>query len=128
MPPEFLLDRNMGKVTPARLAELGWRVHRIAEHFPDDAQDTADEVWVEFALERGWVPLCKDGRIKGRAREHEPLGRYRGVLFYLDNQRLLIEEMVRRIHGAQAQVYRAVRREGPAIYAIGDGVIRRTWP
>ncbi|WP_424923876.1 hypothetical protein [Actinophytocola oryzae] len=26
------------------LAELGWRVHRTAEHFPNDAQDVEDEV------------------------------------------------------------------------------------
>ncbi|MFK0169222.1 toxin-antitoxin system, toxin component, PIN family protein [Streptomyces sp. NPDC090306] len=127
-PPEFLFDRNLGKSVPARLAALGWRVHLITVEFPDDAQDIPDETWIAHGLRRGWHPLCKDGRIKTRAHEREPLVDAAGVLFYLDNQQLPIAEMVRRIHGAQADIYRAARRKGPAAYAIGSDGLRRTWP
>jgi len=127
-PPEFLFDRNLGKLVPSRLAALGWRVHLMADEFPNDGQDTPDEVWIEHGLARGWVPLCKDGRIKGRAGEREPVERRNAVLFYLDNQRLRFEEMARRIHTAQAGIYRAVARGGPAIYAISANGVRRTWP
>ncbi|MDT0380781.1 toxin-antitoxin system, toxin component, PIN family protein [Streptomyces sp. DSM 42041] len=113
---------------PARLAELGWRIRRIAEEFDNDAQAVPDEEWVEFGLVRGWVPLCKDGRIKGRAHEREPLERLSGVLFYLNNQSLRIDAMVDRIHRARADVHRAVARGGPAVYAITDSGIARTWP
>ncbi|MCX5161633.1 hypothetical protein OOK39_20490 [Streptomyces sp. NBC_00264] len=58
---------------PTRLAELGWHIHLIAEEFPDDAQDISDEAWIAYGLERGWHPLCKDGRIKTRAHERQPL-------------------------------------------------------
>lgn len=127
-PPEFLLDRNLGKAVPRRLAELGWRVQRIGDRFADDAQHVPDEEWVEYGLARGWVPLCKDGRIKGRAHEREPIERLSGVLFYLDNQQLLIDEMVSRIHQSQVRIYRAVARGGPAIYSIGEASITLTWP
>lgn len=127
-PPEFLLDRNLGKTVPVRLTELGWKVHRIAEFFPNDAQEVEDEEWISLGLDYGWVPLCKDGRIKTRTHERQPLEERNGVLFYLDNQQLRLDEMVRRIHGAQAEIYRAVHRGGPATYAIGDCAIRRTWP
>lgn len=126
--PEFLFDRNLGKSVPNRLAELGWIVHLIAAEFPDDAQDIPDEAWITYGLERGWHPLCKDGRIKARAHERQPLVDKNAVLFYLDNQQLPISEMVRRIHGAQQEIYRAAEKEGPAAYAIGLEGIRRTWP
>ncbi|WP_443035050.1 toxin-antitoxin system, toxin component, PIN family protein [Streptomyces sp. BE133] len=124
--PEFLLDRNLGKTVPTRLAELGWRIHLIAED-PDDAQDISDEAWIAYGLERGWHPLCKDGRIKTRAHERQPLVDEAGVLFYLDNQQLPIAEMVRRIHAAQDEIYRVATRKGPAAYAIGADGLRLTW-
>lgn len=122
------MDRNLGKTVPARLTALGWHLHLVADEFPDDGQQTPDEEWVEHALVRGWVPLCKDGRIRGRDREREPLERLAGVLFYLDNQSLRIEEMVQRIHRARVQIDRAVKRGGPAVYAIKNDGISKAWP
>ena len=128
-PPEFCFDRNLGKTLPARLAELGWVVHRIADIFPNDAQEISDQDWMAAALARGWVPFCKDGRIRGRDHERLPLEVHGGLMFYLDNQQLPLDEMVRRVHQVQAAVYRAVRRGGPAVYAIRrECRIERTWP
>ncbi|MFI0943599.1 toxin-antitoxin system, toxin component, PIN family protein [Streptomyces sp. NPDC021020] len=126
--PEFCVDRNLGRAVPAHLIALGWRLHLIADVFPDDAQDIADEDWIRYGLEHQWVPLCKDGRIKGKEHERRPLLDHSAVLFYLDNQQLRIDEMVRRIHRAQPEIVRAVGRKGPAAYAIGELAIRRTWP
>jgi hypothetical protein len=117
VPPEF-----------EGLAELDWQVHRAGEHFPNDAQDVADQDWLEYGLQRGWTPLCKDGRIKGRSSEREPLERHEAVLFYLDNQRLRRAEMVERFHNSQIRIYAAVSRGGPAAYAVNAEGIRRTWP
>jgi len=107
---------------------LGWTVHRITDHFPNDAQDVEDEVWLAHGLEQGWSPMCKDGRIKGRDAERAPLERHDGVLFYLDNQRLLVAEMIDRFHHNQQAIYRAVDRGGPRTYAVGATDIRATWP
>ena len=126
--PEFCIDRNLGRSLPVLLTEQGWRLHLMAEEFPNDGQDVADEDWIEYGLKRGWMPLCKDGRIKGRDHERAPLVAHAGVLFYLDNQSLLVEDMFRRIHQSQAVIHRAVARGGPAAYAIGADAIRRTWP
>jgi hypothetical protein len=113
---------------PAELARLGWRIHRITDEFPDDAQKVPDEDWITNGLERGWVPLCKDGRIKGRAAERNPLVTYEATLFYLDNQRLLVAEMVARFVANRSHIERAARRGGPAIYAVSADTIRKTWP
>ena len=77
MPPEFFLDRNLGRRVAEELRQLGWIVHRIAEVFPADAQNVPDEDWIRHGLGCGWVPLSKDGRIKTRDREIEPSGRVR---------------------------------------------------
>jgi hypothetical protein len=74
------------------------------------------------------VPLCKDGRIKGRGEERSPLVAYAATLFYLDNQRLPIAEMVRRFHEARHKIERRVRRGGPAIYAVTAGGVEKRWP
>lgn len=108
--------------------ELGWKLHLMAGEFPDDGQNIQDEVWVEHAFANGWVPLCKDGRIRGRDSEREPVERHKGVLFYMDNQQLRIDEMVRRIHQAKGSIEGVVARGGPAIYAIKQAGITKTWP
>lgn len=127
-PLEFLFDRGMGKSVPEELQRRGWLVHRITDVFPDDAQQTPDEEWIEYGLVRGWVPLCKDGRIRGRSKEHNPLIVHGGILFHLDNQRLPIVEMVARFEANLRQIERAVSRGGPAIYAVSAATIRKTWP
>lgn len=64
MPPEFFLDRGLGRRLAEELTDLGWIVHRAAAHFPDDAQHVADEDWLDYGMARGWSPLCKDGGSK----------------------------------------------------------------
>jgi PIN like domain len=113
---------------PSELERSGWRIHRITDEFPNDAQDIPDEKWIEHGLVRGWVPLCKDGRIKGRARERNPLVVFEAALFYLDNQQLRIAEMVSRFETNRERIERAARRGGPAIYAVSAMAIRKTWP
>ncbi|HEY3749178.1 MAG TPA: hypothetical protein VGL80_08265 [Pseudonocardiaceae bacterium] len=128
MPPEFFLDRGLGRGVAEGLTALGWSVHRVTEHFENDAQDIPDEEWLEYGLSHGWTPLCKDGRIKGRHHERVPLEVHSAVLFYLDNQCLVRRDMISRFHAAEQQIHRAVLRGGPAAYAVSANGIRRTWP
>ncbi|MEZ0341721.1 hypothetical protein ACAG25_17275 [Mycobacterium sp. pV006] len=110
------------------MTELGWRIHRVVDHFPNDAQDVADDVWMRYGLERGWYPLHKDGRIRGTEAERRPLIEYDAPMFYLDNQQLRIDDMVQRFHSAQRQIYTKARNSGAACFAVSSGGIRRTWP
>lgn len=103
-------------------------MHRIADHFANDAQEIDDDQWIGYGLQRGWVPLCKDGRIKGRDCERQPLETYRAVLFYLDNQQLTRAEMVARFHRHRADIERRVRRGGPAACAVRANRVDKTWP
>lgn len=96
LPPEFFLDRNLGRRVAEGLRSCGWIVHRIGEVFPDDGQDVPDEEWITHGLDRSWVPLSKDGRIKTRDLEIQPVLEREAVLFYLDNQQLRSNEIDRK--------------------------------
>ncbi|KES07593.1 toxin-antitoxin system, toxin component, PIN family protein [Streptomyces toyocaensis] len=128
MPPEFFLDRNLGRRVAEGLKAAGWEVHRIGDVFPDDGQDIADEVWIAHGLDRSWVPLSKDGRIKTRDLEIRPVLDRQAVLFYLDNQQLRALDMVERLVAHEDAIHRAVARGGPAAYAVRHDRIERTWP
>jgi len=45
-PPEFFLDRGLGRTTAANLRAAGLTVHLLAELYPADGDDIADEVWI----------------------------------------------------------------------------------
>ncbi len=45
-PPEFFLDRSLGKITASRLRLAGYVIHLIAEHYPTDASTIPDEIWI----------------------------------------------------------------------------------
>lgn len=128
MPPEFFLDRNLGRRVWEGLKALGWTVHCIGDVFPEDAQDVPDEEWIRHGLDRSWVPLSKDGRIKTRDLEIQPVLERRAVFFYLDNQQLRASEMVRRPEAHRELIHRAVENGGPAAYAVRHDRIERTWP
>lgn len=128
MPPEFFLDRNLGRRVAEGLRVSGWTVHRIGDFFPDDGQNVPDEEWITHGLGQSWVPLSKDGRIKTRDLEIRPVLEREAVLFYLDNQQLRSVEMVERLVARRDAIHRAVEKGGPAAYAVRHDRIERTWP
>ncbi|WP_405880452.1 hypothetical protein OG762_18685 [Streptomyces sp. NBC_01136] len=70
----------------------------------------------------------KDGRIKTRDLEIQPVLDRCAVLFCLDNQQLRSLEMVERLDVHRSAIYRAVEKGGPAAYAVRQGGLDRTWP
>jgi hypothetical protein len=65
--PEFFVDRSLGPETAGVLRGFGWIVHLINDFFPNDAQETADEDWIAYGLQRGWGDLSA-GRRSSHAR------------------------------------------------------------
>ncbi|MGH3858031.1 hypothetical protein [Actinokineospora sp.] len=45
MPPEFFLDRGLGRGVAEQLTQRGWIVHGATDHFPNDAQCVEDADW-----------------------------------------------------------------------------------
>ncbi|MGA6170813.1 toxin-antitoxin system, toxin component, PIN family protein [Streptomyces sp. NPDC012600] len=128
MPPEFFLDRNLGRRVADGLRERGWIVHHIGDAFPEDGQRIADEEWIDHGLRRAWVPLSKDGRIKTRDAEIQPVLDHKAVFFYLDNQQLPSIQMVERLDTHRTAIHQAIEKGGPSAYAVRHDRIERTWP
>src|SRR6266699_2922851 len=74
-PPEFLIDRSLGRVLlPAALREAGLIVRTLADVYGETAaQDVADSKWISLAAQNNWVVLCKDDRIRRRPAERDAL-------------------------------------------------------
>ena len=60
MTPVYFTDRDLGKQFPGILAQSGFAVERHDQHF---AYDAADEKWLRFVGERGWIAVTHDRRI-----------------------------------------------------------------
>lgn len=125
-PPEFFLDRSLGKSTARLLREEGLVVHLIADHYEDDAQNVPDEQWITNGCRRGWVLLTKDKRIRYRTGELAALD---GHLFCLVGGNATVAEMAGRLVTAVPAITRAVHRHPAGFWHISaDGSVRRMWP
>lgn len=110
------------------LAEAGWRVHRIAEHFPDDGQKTSDPEWIRYGVDQGWALLTQDLRIRYRADELASLQDSAGVMFVLANGNLTIRERVDYFIANRQAIHSAAAGSGPALYKIYADRIAKIWP
>lgn len=127
-PPEFFLDRCLGKIVARLLRESGWPLHVVAEEFPNDGQDTSDQEWITYGLAKGWALLTQDKRIRYRADELIAVSDGRGVMFCLSNGNLLIAERVARFEASREKIVRAAKAVSPALYFVYEDDIGRKWP
>jgi hypothetical protein len=124
---EFFFDRSLGKVSARRLRELGYVVHLIAEYYFDDAQETADEVWISEGCRRGWVLLTKDRRIRYRA--HELSALRGGFMFCLSDGNADLAAIAETWSAAMPAIERAVDRGATGFWHVyADGSIKQMWP
>jgi len=102
-PPEFFVDRSLGKSVVEALCEVGLTVYSMADVYGEArAQRLADEVWLRDAGRRDWIVLTKDDAIRRRAGRAGRSHRCRGPGLLPD-------------HGptARSRADRAVRRQPP---------------
>lgn len=126
-PPEFFLDRSLGKTPANQLREAGYLVHLIAEHYPADATKIPDETWIAEGCSRGWALLTKDKRIRYRAEELAAL--HRGHLFCLSGGNMGVDMMSQALLSAMPRIARAVATQRTGFWHVyRDGTIRRMWP
>lgn len=126
-PPEFFLDRSLGKGSARRLRELGLAIHLIAEFYPDDAADIADEEWIAEGCRRGFVLLTKDKRIRYRAEELAAL--QGGLMFCLADGNADLDTIAHVFAEAAPAIVKAVSRGAVGFWHVyKDGSIKRMWP
>jgi hypothetical protein len=125
-PPEFFLDRSLGKTPAQRLRQAGHVVHLIADFYPGDATEIPDPVWIAEGCARGWILLTKDRKIRYRTEELAALD---GHLFCLADGNLTREAMADRFLLAMPAIRRAVSHHSEGFWHVhNDGRITRMWP
>lgn len=125
-PHEFFLDRSLGKTTAARLREAGYRINLIADFYPLDAADIADEQWIKDGCSRGWILLTKDQRIRYRPSE---LGALNGRMFCLASGNQNLSEQADTLLRAMPAIMGACAANPIGFWKIyADGRLRKTWP
>jgi len=97
-----------------------WRVHVIADHFPDDAAAVEDPQWTEYGLARGWSLLTQDVRIANQPTVLALLRRYSASIHRLDSAELPVRVRADRFHSRQAVTYQHVRDRRTGFYVIGE--------
>lgn len=94
-----------------RLREAGYSVHLIADYYPDDATDVADEERIADGCSRGWTLLPKDKKIRFRAWELAALD---GHLFGLSDGNATIDTMVATFVSAMPRIELIIDQDPPA--------------
>ena len=124
-PPEFFVDRSLGKTVTEGLRELGWRVTAINQVYAEDAQRISDGEWLAYGFSHGWAALTKDKKIR-RGADYLAAA---GPIFALSNGNLSLAAMVAAFDAPRAQIWLAAsiatRREFWMIY---DSRIHRQDP
>jgi hypothetical protein len=123
-PPNFLIDRSLGRGFAARMRACGWTVTLINDVFPNDAQEVTDEDWIRYGCAQGWAALTKDRRIR-RSPQFEAATR---PIFALSDGNLPIAEMVRRFDSQRTRIWNVALSEQREFWVVYGSRIRRQYP
>ncbi len=128
-PPEFFVDRSLGKSIVAGLRDAGLVVHSMADVYGEAiGQGLHDEVWLHDVAERGWAILTKDDAIRRRPAEREALVGAGARVFILTKADLRAAEQTARFVSNRNRILRQARRPGPYIYGVYESGLKRLWP
>jgi len=126
LPPEFLLDRNLGtKIVPGLLRDAGWSVVTLADIYGEQAgQLTRDETWLAYAGEQGLAVLMLDKRIRYNPLEHQALVASRVNAFCLTSGSLTGQAQAEQFLAHERAIMRATAVQGPSLHMISRSGMR----
>lgn len=128
-PPEFFIDRSLGKSIAEGLRECGLTVHTMASVYGEKAaQSLEDQVWLRDAGNKGWVVLTKDDAIRRRPAERDALIGAGVRVFCLTSAQLRGSEQTERFVQNRHRIIRQARKPGPYIYGVYEKRLSRLWP
>jgi hypothetical protein len=128
-PPEFFVDRSLGKSVVKALRAKGLIVHSMADVYGEErAQRLNDEVWLRDAGERDWVVLTKDDAIRRRPAERDALTEAAVRVFCLTTAQLRSAQQIERFIENRHRILRQARNPGPYIYGVYKDGLKRLRP
>lgn len=128
-PPEFFVDRSLGKSIVVELRKAGLQVRSMADVYGErTGQGLADETWLADAGKNNWVVLTKDDAIRRRPAERDALIEAKVRVFCLTNRSLRGAEQAARFLTNRDRILRIAHTPGPYIYGVYATGLRRLWP
>lgn len=128
-PPEFFVDRSLGKSIAEGLRACGLIVHTMASVYGEEtAQRLPDDVWLRDAGANGWIVLTKDDAIRRRPSERDAFIEAGVRVFCLTSAQLHGEEQLACFIQNRHRMIRQARKPGPYIYGVYEGRVSRLWP
>jgi hypothetical protein len=128
-PPEFFVDRSLGKSIVEALRAQGLTVHSMADIYgEDEAQRLADEVWLRDAGKNDWIVLTKDDAIRRRPAERDALTEAAVRAFCLTTAQLRGAEQINRFVRNRHRILNQARKQGPYIFGVYESGLKRLWP
>jgi aryl-alcohol dehydrogenase-like predicted oxidoreductase len=128
-PPEFFVDRSLGRSIVDGLRAAGLTVHSMADVYGEGrAQRLPDEVWLRDAGKRSWVVLTKDDAIRRRPAERDAMIDAAARVFCLTTAKLRGVEQTERFVHNRHRIIRQARKPGPYIYGVYEKGLKRLWP
>jgi uncharacterized protein with PIN domain len=128
-PPEFFIDRSLGKSIADGLRACGYTVHTMASVYGEKkAQRLPDRIWLRDAGRSDWIVLTKDDAIRRRPAERDALVEAGVRAFCLTSAQLRASEQTKRFVDNRHRILRQARKPGPYIYGVYERRIARLWP
>lgn len=128
-PPEFFVDRSLGKSIVEGLRAVGLTVHSMADVYGEEGgQRLRDEVWLRDAGKNNWLVLTKDDAIRRRPAERDALTEAEVRVFCLTTAQMRGAQQTERFVSNRHRILRQARKPGPYIYGVYESGLRRLWP
>jgi hypothetical protein len=128
-PPEFFIDRSLGRIVVAgAIRKIGHVVHTMAEVYPGRDEEVKDVEWIHDADHAGWVAFTKDERITRYANEQDALASSNLRVFAIGNQHLTGPQMAAYYVANINRIVQRSRKQGPFVDIVHPASVERRWP
>lgn len=128
-PPEFIVDRCLGKSIVFALREAGLHVRSLAEVYGEqEATLLADTVWLEDAGRQGWIILTKDNAIRRRPAERQALIDAGARVFCITTAQLTGAAQIERLLTNRNRILLKSRKRGPFIFGVLEKSLVQIYP
>jgi hypothetical protein len=128
-PPEFFLDRSLGRhVVADALRAEGLVVQTLAERYEETEEFVADEDWIREVTADGLVILMKDDRIRRKPQEQRAILESESRAFVVTNANLTGEQLAGLFVENRHRIIQRSRHPGPYIYGVYSGRLEKLFP
>ena len=128
-PPEFFLDRSLGRhVVADALRAEGLLVQTLADRYPEEEEFVDDEIWIHEVTTDGLVILMKDDRIRRKPREQEAILESGARAFVVTNANLTGTQLAELFVQNRHRIVQRSRHQGPYIYGVYLGRLEKLFP